>query len=419
VSALFPNKYIRRSEGGSCEVHSSPAPTTEHQRPSHILEASNNGEKVDRDHYAGEEHLLLPPSPFLANSTTPKSHLPYLICISGEDRYAWSNRRHRCDHEQSKIPDEALVDSTCAVLSFFDGMFFCPLLSSIVCPKHGVITLSELLSHLEKHHAMALKYSRLDRSRILPHLRSALIKSPTSTIEDVVSIAANVELLNPIPGLAPPELCIQCTNCNGWFASRDDAPGRCIQQHWLTPSRRGLEHSPCYRWHKKQPRGFLASKLPRVYASRLSNSHGRSLRVTFHSDFEPRPKPSDSSMPSAPPQVVNTTLQSPQYLIDLGWISYVESLGVDPTILVQLVALPSSRMSGLWPDGSEGYLIEEGLIVLYRLFGFYLKDANTRMNSCGNAVRQALVAGYVSLCLTYRILNFNIVSVQVRNFVVS
>jgi len=124
-------------------------------------------------------------------------------------------------------------------------------------------------------------------------------------------------------------------------------------------------------------------------------------------------------MPSAPPQVVNTTLQSPQYLIDLGWISYVESLGVDPTILVQLVALPSSRMSGLWPDGSEGYLIEEGLIVLYRLFGFYLKDANTRMNSCGNAVRQALVAGYVSLCLTYRILNFNIVSVQVRNFVVS
>lgn len=75
-------------------------------------------------------------------------------------------------------------------------------------------------------------------------------------------------------------------------------------------------------------------------------------------------------------------------------------------------------MSCLWPDGSKGHLIKEGLIVLYRLFGFYLKDANTRMNSCGNAVRQALVAGYVSLCLTHSILNSNIVSVRVWNFVV-
>lgn len=343
----------------------------------------------DGDHNEAA-YLRLPPYPFSHNPATQQRQPgPNLIRLAGKaDIYSWSNHRHQCQHHQnSDVPRTALVNSTCAVLSFFNGMYFCPLVNSIICPQHrSVIVDEELLAHWTKHHKVALGRSGSNHALLLSHIRSALLTAPTKTVDEVISIAATLELSEPIPGLTPPELCVQCPNCSRWFISRDESPGRCLHKHWRR------SQSGCRDWHDRQPKTYRASRLPRVYASALFIDSTRSgFRVTFHSDFKPCSLA--SSDPSPPEKQVDTTLQSPQYLTDLGWTPYVESLSVDPSILIQLVALPSPRMSGSWPEGSEGYHIEEGLRVLYNFFGQYLRDANTRVNSCNDAVRDALVAG--------------------------
>jgi hypothetical protein len=358
--------------------------------PSYSPSACEN-EDADIDHdSAGDAYLHLPPSPFILKQTTRKHQGPNLVLMAGQsDLYTWSDNRHHCrHHEDLHVPHTAVVDSTCAVLSFFDGMFVCPRLSSIICQQHHcVIPLSDLLAHLEKRHGVVLRLSGLNQAAILSHLRSSLLIKLASTVEDVVSIASGVKLSEPVPGLNAPELCVQCANCSRWFLSRDDGPGRCLYKHWRR------DRSECRDWHDQQPGTYLASRLPRVYASKLFDvSSLGGFQVTFHSHFEP-PGTTPSSDPPPPPKPVDTTLESPQYLIDLGWTPYVESLGVDPLVLIQLVALPSSRTSGMWPEGSEGYRVEEGLGVLYNFLGQYLRDANTRVNSCNDAVRDALVAG--------------------------
>jgi hypothetical protein len=97
-------------------------------------------------------------------------------------------------------------------------------------------------------------------------------------------------------------------------------------------------------------------------------------------------------MESRPPP---SGVESPQYLNNFGWIPYVDGLNAEPSELLQLIALPSNRMVAQWPEDSEGFNVEEGLIILHNFFRLYLRDANTRVNSCHDTIRDALVEGYV------------------------
>jgi hypothetical protein len=141
----------------------------------------------------------------------------------------------------------------------------------------------------------------------------------------------------------------------------------------------------------------VISSLPRRYASPLFNpddSRFSNLRVAFVSGYSPAgvEAPSVIAM-EAPPQPFG--VESPQYLNNFGWIPYVDGLNAEPSELLQLIALPSNRMVAQWPQDSEGFNIEEGLIVLHKFFFHYLQDANTRVNSCHDTIRDALAEGYV------------------------
>ena len=81
----------------------------------------------------------------------------------------------------------------------------------------------------------------------------------------------------------------------------------------------------------------------------------------------------------------------PVYLIECGWIVYVQALRANPSALLQLVALPSPRMVNTWLEHSEGYHIEEGLSILSNTMHLYLLTADTRVNSCHESVRDTIV----------------------------
>lgn len=50
-------------------------------------------------------------------------------------------------------------------------------------------------------------------------------------------------------------------------------------------------------------------------------------------------------------------------------------------------------MADTWPEGSEGRLIEEGLMILLKFVGIYLIDANSKVNDCNDTLRDAITAG--------------------------
>ena len=81
---------------------------------------------------------------------------------------------------------------------------------------------------------------------------------------------------------------------------------------------------------------------------------------------------------------------APQFIADFGWKSYIEKLVADRSVLIQLNSMPSDMMVALWPEGSEGRRIEEGLLILYNFIVTYIQDANTRVNGSHKSLRKAI-----------------------------
>jgi hypothetical protein len=340
--------------------------------------------------------LLPPPTPFSRSPSAKRGHKISLTRMDAQsDIYEWNDGRHRCLHADIDIPSSACINSSCAVLSYFDGMYFCPLLSAIMCPvHHRLVLLSDLQAHLKLHHKFVMRLVGDIFDALIGHLQRMFYLSLATTARDLFQKLSDIRLSSPVPGLSNPELCVQCPSCNLWFKSEDDKiPWQCIRMHWRNSKDR------CRTWYQNRPRDFEISSLPRRYASPLFNpddSRFSNLRVAFVSGYSP----ASIKVPSIiaiEPATRRSNVESPQYLIDFGWIPYLDTLNAEPSELLQLIALPSNRMVAQWPEDSEGFRIEEGLIVLHEFFRLYLQDANTRVNSCHDTVRDALVEGYVPL----------------------
>jgi hypothetical protein len=272
-------------------------------------------------------------------------------------------------------------------------MYYCPLLSSVLCPVHRqLILLVDLPAHIKLHHKFVMRMIGRILPSLIGHIGRTFKISSMTTPRGLFEKLSTVRLSSPVPGLSDPELCIQCPICTQWFKSDHQRPYQCIRAHWN--SNRSY-NSRCQTWYKTLS-GKPVPSLPRHYASTLFNpldSRFTPLRVVFTTGYLPaHVTPSNTTSAERPTESSN--IESPQYLDNFGWIPYLDSLNAEPSDLLQLIAIPSNRMVAQWPEESEGFCVEEGLIVLHKFFRLYLKDANTRVNSCHGTVRDALVEGY-------------------------
>jgi hypothetical protein len=114
-------------------------------------------------------------------------------------------------------------------------------------------------------------------------------------------------------------------------------------------------------------------------------------RVPFAKDYRPPVAELPGEVPeSKAGKPAKQTIMGPQFITDFGWKLYVEKLAADRSALIQLNSMPSGMMVALWPEGSEGRRIEEGLLVLYHFIVTYIQDANTRVNGSHKSLRKAI-----------------------------
>ena len=268
-------------------------------------------------------------------------------------------------------------------------MFITPVLSSIVCQRHTrLIPLCEFEHHIRTHHKKAHTACQYDLRKLLDHIKNSAPVPLTNTKQEILELISMVRLTEPLPGLQPPQPCIQCPVCERWFVSPRKKRGGHIRGHWI----RVTSPLACREWFRRQPRTFKPGSMPRIYASSVfPDKVNCTIRVTFSSDYTP----SDGTVQqplTLEPSTLDPGRDLPAYLIENGWIPYTQGLRAHNPTLIQLVALPSPRMVDTWPDDSEGHCIEEGLLVLSNFFRLYLLTANTRVNSCHETVRDEIVS---------------------------
>ena len=335
------------------------------------------------------------PTPFWVDPVTHKPVHPTLVLKN--NRFSWSDSCHQCCHDPSS-EDGSGAAGACSALAYLDGMYYSPEVRSIICTQHHhLMPRLELTSHVHKCHQFAFKMlqcSGITLPSILDHISTGFSPPPSDSFEDIVEVLKTTRLSKPLPGLPTPELSNQCPHCYRWFTSSDDY-GRIksLSKHFRTKTE---TYKTCREWFAKQTRKDLhLPSLPRIYTQPLFKDGSKmGYRARLPPDYTPDIPmiPSFTSTTSAPRTRPDKTIQSPYYLIESGWIPYVQSLNVEPETLIRLVAPPSLRARASWDEGTEGYKIKEGLLDFYDPYGHYLVDGNTRVNSCPDVVRHSLVA---------------------------
>ena len=141
--------------------------------------------------------------------------------------------------------EKPYINSSCTILSFLNGMFFCPLLGGILCPAHHcLVPYSDLPKHLKMHVAV-LKCSSLMLQEVQGHVHYSFNIPLMQNMASMTKCISTLWLSTPIVGLPLPDLCMQCPNCEGWFISRDRYPPQCMMNHW--------QQSPtCSIWYQSQ-----------------------------------------------------------------------------------------------------------------------------------------------------------------------
>jgi hypothetical protein len=343
--------------------------------------------------------LRLPPSPF--NSVVYfADERPYLVRVNGS--YMWHDERHRCTHkDEITTTESSLVDSTCCVLSFFDGMYYSRALGSIICPYHDtLVAFEDLEKHVTVDHTTACKCAGFSIPHLLKHISHNLGIPDSQSREMVLRRISENPPSSPIPGLTLPVKCIRCPNCHEWYKTGRTNEAANLQKHWTSVKRRdGSQLLKCREWYSKNTAQIRPETLLRLYASTLFRSGKKSSssslhRVPYAVDYCP---PDGESLAEVEkvrknkyPPATKQFIVSPEFITNFGWKSYIESLQADRSALIQLIAMPSNRMAEHWPKGSEGRHIEEGLIVLHRFVVTYMQDANTRVNGSHKSIRRAI-----------------------------
>jgi len=162
-----------------------------------------------------------PPSPFLVTVDVWKCFNPWLTHIH-EGVFTWKDGCHHCDHEAScNIPKDAPVNSSCALLSFLSGMYFCPLLGSVLCPTHHCIVPYSDIPHHMTLHKVVLRSDSLMLQQVQSHVHNKFGVPKTQNMVSITEAISSLWLSSPIPGLPSPDLCMQCPNCKGWLISQD------------------------------------------------------------------------------------------------------------------------------------------------------------------------------------------------------
>jgi hypothetical protein len=303
------------------------------------------------------------------------------------DVFMWKDFRqchHQCRHMGNNVPNDAEVDASCALLLFLDGIYFCPRLHAVLCPTHlCLVPGKDLELHLSSFHSKPLRRCGVGISEILDHVKRFLGIATSQTVTSLFEELSSVVLSSPIPGLRPPEPCVQCTNCKKWYVTGNEGIVRTIRRHWM-------QGPSCSARLQEQEVISNPLQAPYAYATRAFYGHSTywPYRIRFIDNYQPAESLNHNSSVTNSPAASTNILS--ECLVTIGWVSFIKRLGTSRSTLLQLVALPFKHMADAWPANTEGRQIELGLQVLYSFLRVYLSDANYLVNTYDGSVRAAI-----------------------------
>jgi hypothetical protein len=312
-----------------------------------------------------------------------------LILDNDTAAFYWSDERHRCSHNMvAAAIDGSTVDGSCAALSYFSGMFYSPIINLLVSPRfRTAIPFSQLQHFLKTKEKVALKFAlssnHITLDLLLEHFSSVFQIDLEQTVESATQELSGLELHYPIPTLAEPVQAIRCTGCLGWYNSSNNRWLGGIKAHWYysnstCPKLPPLQErdNPPRRWTLPLFQGLLGKQL-------------LSARVPMVPSWNPQ----GYTPIYARNEDVVVTYSAPEWISDLGWQDYMESLNARPSALLQLISLPSEQTVNSWPDDSTGHLVESGLCVVHEFMRSYLIRADKLVNQSHPSLRGIITAG--------------------------
>jgi hypothetical protein len=299
---------------------------------------------------------------------------------------------HSCDHAQDAlVPLSSPINSSCAFLSFMNRMYFCPLLGAILCPIHqALVPMASLKEHLSKEghdrRLTVIKREKFEIGALIDHVKEVFALPENQDYGSLINRLSEINAPCAIPGLKPQFLCMQCPSCFGWFSSSsiETEFKSGLRAHWK--DRRNNCKRPEFETVFR--RAYVQQWAPPASKDAAGEVKTSLARVVLDVNLQSQKKVSSVAIQKA----LYSSLPS-EYLANIGWVSYIDGLQVKRPYLIQLVALPSMRMAEMWPNDSEGWRIECGLLGLYSFLAEYLWHANCRVNACDDLIRVGLTAG--------------------------
>lgn len=339
------------------------------------------------NHFENTNHtshyLQLPPNPF-SGSKHHYIHRQTELVQHKPGIYSWDNKRHQCYHDTTlQIPSILVTNSSCAVLSYFNSMYYSPIVQCVICLQHQTaIPFNSLAHHIKIFHSSQYTQAKHPISTLINHIGSAFSLLSTQSAEEITITVSRIQLTEPIPGLQLPKKHTQCPGCSSWFDSFKHTQKHLESSN--TPS--------CQDWLRNHP-VLYNTTFPTRYISPLFTLKGLATTyVVFAKDYAP-PNPTTAASTQATRILAAIEASSPEYIVKFGWESYVYNLGAELPVLILLHTTPGARMIQLWPKDSEGASIEEGLVVVSQFLTVYLREADSRVNGCHDMVRQAITNG--------------------------
>ncbi|KAG6843947.1 hypothetical protein H0H87_011483 [Tephrocybe sp. NHM501043] len=331
----------------------------------------------------------LPPIPPFSMPTSAGCKTKRLQLISKSDHsFQWSDGGHTCTHHHSPpLEKSELVDSSCAVLSFF-GCFYSPTLGSIVSRKLNSIIPRDFWDKRFK-----VPSTGQDFKDLVKHIEQAFGISEDQTIEKIYEPIKDVAFSRLPPGLPAPSVAWRCPHCKLWytaqFPSQPTTTWGGLRSHWKRNPNCKIQIE-ALKQQGLADHGCQEALFQKAYASNVFSTVqvACSLRLFMARDWEPSSLPTVIPRLYAPPPI---TAAPPGFLVELGWKDLVDDLDIPLPTLLSFLSLPMPR---LYVANEQRGQFEVALSIVVRILKTYLQHIDNLLSTYHGRVREEITRGF-------------------------
>lgn len=349
-------------------------------RRTYIIKAHTSAHKghcfeKNSEYPESDDDPLPPPQPYPLNPDTMKLVLAKLQLVPNTNVYKWSSGGQHCTHDsRDPLSEISCVDSSCAVLSYLQGMYYSPALKAIVASKNGmaeILTAKDLIKHIghktfPKHIRDQATHAGL--KKLVNHVAKAfnMDVKESSQDSDFLKRVSSIIVPRPPPYFAEPTLGVKCPKCPLWFSRKSG-----LTRHWNGSRSCKLEIDE----REEVLQNYQSFERYSQSYGPLNTGDRSGLKISLPDGWTPHGKKKTQITP--PSLAPSGPYRPPSYFEEIGWWKYVSGIkGGGLEFLSQYTATPSRALIAAAEKAADKSPILEATARLERgLYQFSMKVA--------------------------------------------